>query len=238
LLDDSIERFIDRKDYAYNFTYFGLTLPLKSRRLISINGHFSGSNKSNDIRNLFKHCNTNKLQKFFFSDDKFYIVIPMNPKKTNSGGRPNHVDYVANLISPFGILFGLTIKSGSKTSSEENEGDAFTPIEKIVTTGISSGNTYTFKDKDGNGLTFTASSSGTVEIYLIKMIDLGNDSFFTDFNVAFIGSEKQVLKIATAGKSFVLGLDPGEDLDTRFNSGSASIPSNTTFNFRDGFNAE
>lgn len=241
VFDDAVDKFIEQKDYNYSFSYFGVTKGIKSRRNISINGFFddtgSGS-KITDIRALMKHCNDNNLKKLYFSDTLFYIVIPQNCKVTHAGGRTMFRDYVANFISPFGILFSSTQKDGIKTDADKNEGNVFTPIEKIITTSASSGSTYTYKDKDGNGFSIAATASGTLTIYLIKLQDLGNDAFFTDFFYAEIGSTKQVIKLATSGQSLLLGLDSDESLATRFNTGSASIPANTTFYFRDGYSSE
>jgi hypothetical protein len=241
VVDISVNKFIDQRAYNYSFTYFGVTKGIKSTTSIVINGFFDDSgtgNKVDNIRDLFKHCNDNKLKKFYFSDDYFYIVIPQQPKVTYTGGRTMFRDYVASFISPFGILFSTTQKDGIKTDSDKNAGNVFTPIEKIITTSATSGTTYNYKDKDGNGFSIVANASGTLTVYLIKLDDLGNDSFFTEFFYAEIGTTKQVVKLATEGKSLVLGLDADETLATRFNTGSASVPANTTFYFRDGYSSE
>lgn len=236
--DDSINKFVEQKDYRYGFTYFGTTLPTKSKRSIIMTGHFSGASKATHYQDLSKHVNDYKLKKLYFSSDKFYIVIPQQVKKTNSGGRTNFIDYVASFISPFGILFSDAQKNGGKTSAEDNEGNVQTLIEKIITTSVTSGNTYTYKDKAGNGFKFKANASGTATIYLIYQVDYGNDSYMTEFFHCLIGSTKQVLTLATEGQSMVLRLDAGETLNTRFNTGSADTPANTTFYFRHGYSGE
>ena len=236
--DDSLNKFVEQKDYRYGFTYFGTTLPAKSRRSIIMTGHFSGASKSTHYQALSKHVSDYQLKKLYFSTDKFYIVIPQQVKKTNTGGRTNFIDYVASFTSPFGILFSDAQKSGGKTSAEDNEGNVFTLIEKIVTTSVTSGNTYEYKDKAGNGFKFTANATGTATIYLIYQVDYGNDTYMTEYIHCLIGSTKQVLALATEGKSMVLGLNAAETLNTRFNTGSASIPANTTFYFRHGYSGE
>lgn len=239
VFDVSVNKFLEQKPYNYSFTYFGVTKGIKSTTSIVINGFFDDSgtgNKVDNIRDLFKHCNDNKLKKLYFSDDYFYIVIPQQPKVTYTGGRTMFRDYVANFISPFGILFSNTQKNGSETSSNKNAGNVFTPIEKIIKENAVDGVEYTFKDKDGNGFKIVANGDGDLTIYLIKLDDLGNDSFFTEFLYAEIGGTKQVVKLAIEGKSLLLGLDSDESLNTRFSGGS--VPSNTTFYFRDGYSSE
>jgi len=242
VFDDSVDKFLEQKDYNYSFSYFGVTKGLKSRRNISINGFFddTGSgDKVSDIRDLMKHCNDNKLKKLYFDDDRFYIVIPQNCKVTHAGGRTMFRDYVANFISPFGILFSSSQKDGDYNDADENKGNVFTPIEKIITTNPTEDTEYTFKDKEGNGFSITANTGGDdLTIYLIKLQDIGNDAFFTDFFYADIDGTKQVIKLATSGKSLLLGLEADETLNTRFNTGSADVPANTTFYFRDGYSSE
>ena len=241
VFDDEIQKFIDQRDYNYAFSYFGLTKGIKNKRNIAINGFFDDSgtgSKVVNIRALLKHANDNKLKKLYFTDSNFYIVIPRGGKVTHSGGRTMFRDYVANFVSPFGILFSNSQKNGIYTAVDANAGNVYTPIEKIITTSVSSGSTYTYKDKDGNGFTIDATASGTLTIYLIKMQDLGSDSYITEYIYAIIGTTKQLIKLATSGKSLLLGLDAAETLATAFNSGSASVSANTTFYFRDGYSAE
>lgn len=241
VFDDSIAKFVEQKDFNYSFSYFGVTRGIKSRRNIVINGFFDDSgtgDKESNIKDLMKHCNDNNLKKLYFSDDRFYIVIPTGAKVTHSGGRTMFRDYVANFVSPFGILFSNNQKDGAYNDADKNEGNVFTPIEKITTTSVTSGSTYTYKDKDGNGFEIKANASGTLNIYLIKFEDIGSDAYFTEYLYADIGGTKQVLKLATSGQTMTLGLDADESLNTRFNTGSAAIPSNTTFYFRDGYSAE
>ena len=240
VFDDSVIKLVDQKDYSYAFSYFGVTKGVKSKRNIAINGFFddtgSGDKEAN-IQALMKHCNDNKLKKLFFSDSKFYVVIPQTCKVTHSGGRTMYRDYVANFISPFGILFSSTVKDGARTSNEENEGNVFTPIEKIVTTSINASTTYTYQDSNNNGFKFTtgAGVSGTATIYLIKMLDLGSDSFITEYLYVEVNGTKQVVSLATEGKSMLLGLDAGSTITSEF---SSSVPTNSTIYFRDGYSSE
>jgi len=233
----ALERFIDKRTFPYSFGYYGLTAPVKSRQSINLVGHFDGSTKESDYRSLAKHVNENKLKKLYFGTDKFYICLGLSISRTHSGGRTNFIDYVANFESPFGILFGDTQRSGSNTSSEDNEGNVPTPIEKITGT-VSSGSPVTIKDGDGNGFTFTPSASGTVTINLIELLDVGSDNFFTDYLVAKISTTRQILASATAGKSMFLFLDPAETLNTLFTGGTVSGITSPTFFFRDGWSGD
>jgi len=230
-------KYVDQRDFPYNFSYFGTTNPLKTRLSFTITGHFSSTNKSTNFRSLAKFGNSNKLMKFYMdpsSPDRFAIVIPNAPERTDTGNRTNFVDYVMLMTSPFGILFDETQQSGVYNGSDSNAGDVFAPIEKI--TGTTSAGTVTIKDKDGNGITFTSSGGATV-IYLIYQTDLGANNLFTEYIYAEVGGTKQVLAVATDGQEMVTGLDPGETLTTRFNSGSSSIAgfsAGPTFFFRNG----
>lgn len=238
VFDDNIDKFTEQKDYAYAFSYFGTTDRLKNRRIITINGHFDGTNKTSNYQELSKHCSDHKIKKLYFSTDKFYICIPRTCKKTNSGGRTNFIDYAASFTSPFGILFSDTQKSGSYNStSDSNEGNVATPIEKI-TVSVTSGNTYNFQDKDGNGFNITVNVTGTLTIYIIKQTTLSADAFFTEYIYADVDGTKQVVSLANSGKSLILQLDSGETLNTRFNSGSANFETGATIYFRDGYSAE
>jgi len=236
VFDDTVDKFVDQQDYIYGFSYFGLTAPIKSKRIINITGHFSGATKDTNYRALAKHMADNKLKKLYFSTDKFYIVVPRTVKKTQSGGRTNFVDYVAGFISPFGILFSDTQKSGLYDSAEENEGNIFTPIEKI-TGSVTNGVAVEISDDDGNGLAFTPTATGTLTIYLVKMDDIGSDNYFTEYFYAVVGGTKQILSVANTNKSMILGLDASQSLATLFTGGTITGIT-PTFYFRDGFSHE
>lgn len=236
VFDDSIDKFIQQTDYAYNFSYFGTTKPFKSKRPLIINGHFSGASKSTYYQTLALHMNSNNIKKFYFSTGKFYIVIPQTVKKTHSSMRTNFIDYVGSLISPFGILFDNTQQSGLKAGAQDNQGNAWTPIEKI-TGSVVSGQTVTIEDNDGNGFTFVASATGTFTMYLIYNVDMGSDMYFTEYIYGVIGTTRQKLKKSNSGKSMLLGIAAGDDLNDTF--GTATITNITaTFYFRNGYTSD
>lgn len=242
VFDATIDPFLDIIKYKYAFTTLGMVKPLMSTQNLVINGHFDGANKNTEYMNFLKHVNNNKLQKLFFSSSKFYIVAPQQAKKTNSGGRTMFIDYVANFLSPLGILFSSSQKSGAKTSTDDNDGNVPTPIE-MMTASVTSGHTYIIKDKDGNGLTFTASETGTITIKLISLVYLGGDSYITNYLDVKVGTTAQVKTVATTGYSMLILLDPHETLANRMNTGSAAVTDNggawdVTFYWRDGYSSE
>ena len=235
--DDTLIKFTDQRDYAYAFSYFGVTNPLKSKKSIIINGHFDGTTKNTEYAALFRMCNSNKIRKIYFGTTKFHIVFPIDCKKTNTGGRTNFIDYISSFISPFGILFDDTQKSGNASASDENQGDMITPIEKI-TGSVSVSDIVTIKDADGNGFIFTATGTGTVTIYLVKLLDIGSDNFFTEYIYAEIGGTRQVLARATANKSMILALETGESLNDLFSGGAVTNITTPLFYFRDGHSTD
>lgn len=237
VFDDGVGKFVDEKDIPYHFTYFGTTMSIKSKRDIVISGHFDGSNKEADYRALSKHVNSNQLKKFFFDDDKFFVVIPKTCKRTHSGGRTNFIDYVANFVSPFGLLFGKTLKSGSNSSAEKNEGNVDTPILEI-TGSVTGGTAVVINDKDGNGFEFNPSATGSMTLSLIKMVDLGGEMFFSEYLYCVVGSAKQVLNVSDVTKSMFLKLGSDESLSTLFGGGTISGVSSLLFKFRDGYSSD
>jgi len=245
VFDDSIERFVSIRKYNYAFTYYGLTDQIKSPRKISITGHFSGATKESDYKALAKHCSENKLKKLYFSSDKFMIVIPTNCKRTHSGGRTNFIDYVANFTSPFNVLFSASQKNGNNTSSEKNDGNISTPIEKITGT-VDDGDTVIIKTGDGDGIEFTVDAGGntgaSLTIYLIKLTDLGGDIYITEYYyavVSYSGTDYvQKLKNADVNGNMIISLPAGTSLNTLFSGGSVSNITNPTFYFRDGYSSD
>jgi len=240
---DGVGKFLDQKDYAYAFSYFGLTDTIKSRRSLICAGHFDGSTKASNYQDLSKHGNEAKIKKLYFSSTKFFIGFMSNVKRTHTGGRTNFIDYVFGFISPFGILFDDTQQSGLKADADANGGNVPTPIEEI-TGSVTLNDDIIIKDKDGNGYTLTASATGTLTIKLITLTDIGSDNKFTSYIEGTIGSAVQKLSVATNNKSMLLQLDAAETLNTRFNTGSAEISINTvatnvfTFKFRAGYSSD
>jgi len=228
--------FIDRKDLPYAFTFLGWNRGIKSRQVIGLNGHFDGTTRNSDYQNLQLNFNDFKLKKLYFAADKFYIGRGVTVQKTPSGVRPNHIDYVATFLSPFGILFDNTQKSGLSNSAEKNEGNVETPIEQI-TGSVTSGQVVHIEDKNGNGIEFTASATGTFTLYLIYVTTFNNDQYIVEYLYGEIGGTKQVLKQADTSGNMLITLQSDESLNTLFTGGTISNIT-PTFKFRDGHTSE
>jgi len=230
VFDDQLMKFVDQKDIPYAFTYLGVSNPLKSKRNIVINGFFHGTDKDTNFRTLVKHVNDNKLKKLYFGTDKFMIVMPTTIKRTHTGGRTNFIDYVANFTSPIGVLFSDTQKSGDVTDSDENEGNVTTPIEYVEGSVIAS-QTVQLYDNDENGFELTASQSGTLKVYLITLVDVGSDNFYTQYYYAEIGGNEQTIRPYNNDKSIFLQLNSSEALSTLTKNNLSS----ETIKFRDAY---
>jgi hypothetical protein len=241
VFDASIDPFMDMQRYKYTFSIIGLANPLMSTHHIVITGHFDGSGKEGNFQDLMEHMNSNQIQQLFFeASTKFYLCLPQQCKKTYSGTRTNFIDYVATFISPFGIVFGSTQKSGAAASTDDNDGNVATPIEKIVG-GVTSGSLVTVKDVDGNGFTFTPTGTGTMTMLLMTMNYLGGDAYMTSYIDVKVGTTKQVLAVATNAKSLLLTIPSGGTLASRMTgTGSAvtGFTSGPTFYWRDGWSSE
>lgn len=241
--DVQTDNFVDQQNFAYAFSYFGMTNPIKNKQSGIIKGHFDGASKLSNYRSLSAHFNSNKLKRLYFGSDKFMIVVPQGIKRTHLGGRTNIVDYVATFISPFGILFDDTQKSGDETgtgSDKTNEGNVTTPVEKIECT-VTGGSSFTLADKDNNGFTGTANGSGSVDLimYLVTMEDMGSDNYITSYIYVTTDGDATAIKTSTSGKSMLLRIEADEDLGTAMNSGSNnSGVSAITYFFRDGWSGD
>ena len=230
VFDDQLLKFVDQKDIPYAFTYLGVSNPIKSKRSVVINGFFYGTDKNTDFRDLVKHCNDNKLKKLYFADDKFMVVMPTQVKRTHSFGRTNFIDYVANFTSPFGVLFSDTQKSGGTSSSQYNAGNVTTPVE-FVQGSVINGQTVSLRDNNSNGFKFEADHTGTLKVYLITMLDIGSDNYYSTYYYATIGGFEQTLRPYDNSKSMFIQLEPNEALNTL----TASNLSSATIKFRDAY---
>jgi len=238
--DASVSKFVDKKEFSYNYTHYGLSNELMSPTQYNLSGHTDGSSKNDDFRSISRHFNESKLKKLYFSSDKFAIIIPGGAKRTFRGGRTNFIDYAASGESPFSILFdehGGTPKSGGSSSSAENEGNTTTPILEITGTPTNTSE-VTVSDGDGNGFKFTPTSASATTIKLITLTTLGADNVFTEYFYADIGGTRQKLKAATSGKRLWFQLSPGQTLSNLFSGGSISANFTPTFKFRDGWSGE
>lgn len=226
---------VEQRNMPYAFTFLGLTSPIRSSIAIGINGHFDGANKNTDYRSLVKQINSPTMLRLYFenSHDKFYLCTGSAIQKVPAGTRPLHTDYVGNFFSPFGILFDDTQQNGSKTSSNSNDGDMVTPIEKI-TGSVTNGQTVTIKDKNDNGFLFIADATGTMTYRIIKIVSPDNVTHMAQYMYVDIDGTEQPIKVASTSGSEMLMLEPGESLNDIFTGGTVTNIT-PTFYFRNGW---
>lgn len=228
--------FVDRQDLPYTFTHLGWNRRIKTRQTLGLNGHFDGSTRNADYRRLVANFTDHQLKKFYFADDKFYIGRGIQVKKTPSGLRPNHIDYIATFLTPFGILFDNNQKSGNSSSATVNAGNVDTPIEFIEGT-VTSGATVTIKDGNNNGIAFTASGSGTATVYLINAVSSNNDQYLLEYWRVEVDGVKQVVELADTSGNEIITLAPGQSLSALFTGGTITNIT-PTFLFRNGWSSE
>jgi hypothetical protein len=140
---------------------------------------------------------------------------------------------VAVFFSPLGLLLDATQTSGAYNSSNKNDGDMITPIEKI-TGSVSSGVAVTIKDKNNNGFTFTPSATGTMVYNLAKVVSDDNTVYLVEYAYVIVGTTKQIIQNASTSGDLFLKLNPGESLNDIFATGTITAIT-PTFYFRDGW---
>lgn len=231
-------KFTDQRNLPYSFTFLGFTSPIKSSINITLNGHFDGSTKNSNYRELVQKVNNPILLKLFFenSHDKFYLCTGMNVQKVPTGTRPLHTDYVASFFSPFGMLFDATQQSGLKTGSDSNDGDIVTPIEKI-TGSVTNGVTVTIKDKNDNGFTFTPTVTGTMTYYIVRIVSDDNVVFLTEYQYVEVNGTSYAISNASTSGDLMLKLEVGESLNDIFTGGTV-VGITPTFFFRNGWSSD
>ena len=180
------------KDYNI-FASGGGSLP----KGIVLDGFLHGSSRWTNFRLLSKHFGQSKiLKKLYFESDKFYIGLGKQIKQTNSGGRTNFVDYVANFQTVINLLFGNTLRT-----SGTNAGNAITYVEKIVGTVTNGSVDVTVTDGLGNSFSIDSSIFATgqeVIMNLVTMVDVGNGVNVTTFRyVTVAGSRVTRVKTLT-----------------------------------------
>lgn len=237
-VDFVTNKFIDNRPLPYSFTFLGFSSPIKSSIDIGINGHFDGTTKNNDYKSLVKKINAPELVKLYFenNNDKFYLCTGSTIQKVHAGNRPLHLDYVGRFFSPFGILFDDTQQSGNSSSSNSNDGNIITPIEKI-TGSVSSGVSVKIEDKDGNGFAFTPNATGTMTYYLVKVTSEDNTTYLTEYAYVEINGTRQIISNASTSGDIFLKLNEGDSLNDIFLGGSISGIT-PTFYFRNGWTSD
>lgn len=242
VFDDASNFFMQVTNFPFNDKHIVITTGSLNPKNISLQGYFSGSSKEDNYRDLLKKTSSPALKKFYFDDNRFYIVMSSQFKKTHSGGRTNFLDYVGSLTTPIPFVFSSTQKSASYNGSVwtdgtgTNAGKHKTFIEKIVVTlsGGSSGDTLTFKDNNIGGLTVTLPSyinGDTLTIYLIKMVE-SNGYYTTEYWYSLKDTTPTQRGTASGRSNMDLVLSPSERIDTYTVSGTANY-SNIVFYWRD-----
>lgn len=195
---------------------------------IILTGHLSGSSKLTNYRLLALHFAENqKLKRLFWETDKFYLGVGRQIKQTNSGGRTNFIDYVANFETIIGILFGNTAKT-----SGTNGGNTTTFIEKITGTVTSGASDITATDATNSWLIPSAvlTTGQAIVVWFVSMVDAGNSIFTSEYNYTTIAGT-QTKSIRTTAGSGILQLAPTINVSTI----TITNLSSKVVTFRDGW---
>ena len=221
-------------DVRSNFTdteysYFDNKILVSSGSIAPANliltGHFSGSTRWTDYRNLSSHFgSSHKLKKLYFESDKFYIGVGKELKKTHSGGRTNFIDYVFNFSAVLGGVYGDTLKTEGT-----NAGNRSTYVFEI--TGMTNGSNVTLEDSFGNVITVTNTTTGQPFKYsLVKMVDSGRGIFVSEYGYVEIDGNHTRQVTNTDGFG-LLRIGAGANVSTIFTSNLTS----PVIKFRDGY---
>lgn len=242
--DATINKFVDQRTIPYSFTYLSFTSPIKSPINITLNGKFIDSTKNTDYSSVMALVNNHIMLKLYYQNDysKFYLCTGVTLQKIHAGVRPTQVDYVGSFFSPFGLLFDETQQNGNNTSSNSNDGNVATPIEKITGTVTAAG-LVTIKDGNGNGFKFTPSQSGTMTYYLVKMNTDDNMVHIAEYMYVQVDDgggtiEKQVLLNADTSGDILLTIAAGDELNDTFTGGTVSGITSPLFYFRNGWSSD
>ncbi len=231
VFDDNIEgnaQFTNILFQKYHIVVGGGGISPKS---VIINGHFDGATKDSNYQDLSKHFSQNdKLKRLYFESDKFYLGIGETIKQTQSGGRTNFVDYVANFKTILGILLDDT-----EASSGTNDGNVRTFITEITGTVTSGASDITLTDNHGNQLTIPASvltTGNAIVLKLVSMIDSGDGVNISEYNVLTVAGTQTRAVSVTDGLG-ILVLDAGENVSTI----TTTNLTNPVVKFRNGWSA-
>lgn len=223
---------VDEVDYQSNHIFTsGAGIKPKS---IVLSGHFSGTTKDSDFRNLNKHFlfESNKLKKLYWADDRFTLGFGVDCKGINTGGRVNFLDYVAGFKQVFPIYFGTT-----QHTTATNAGDVATPVEEI-TANYTSGN-VTLSDNRGHSFSIDSSKLTNVtqiRYSMVKMSNSGSGVFITEYGfleVFRLGVWEELKQIVSTGNYGVLEIDAGSDYTDITTTNLSSV----VIKYRDAFTA-
>lgn len=201
-----------------------------SPKQLVLTGHFSGTNKDTNYRDLSAHFHeSHKLKKLYFESDKFYLGVGRQIKQTRAGGRTNFIDYVATFETLIGILFGNT-----QRTSGTNAGNTTTFIEEITGTVTNGASDVTVTDGT-NSLKIPASALSTNDAIVIKFVsmqDSGSGIYVSEFNYTTIAGTA-TNQLQTTGGSGLIQLASGTNVSTITTGNLTSA----TIKFRDGYTA-
>jgi len=212
VLDDNIEGNAQFTNIGFQKRHIVVGGGGISPKSVIINGHFDGATKDSDYQNLSKHFSQNdKLKRLYFESNKFYLGIGETIKQTQSGGRTNFVDYVANFRTILGILLDDT-----EASSGTNGGNVRTFVTEITGTVTNGAIDVTLTDNHGNQLTIPNSAFATgnaIVLKLVSMIDSGDGVFVSEYNVTTIAGTQTNTISVTDGLG-ILVIDAAENVST------------------------
>lgn len=176
---------VDYQRYHYFISGGGI-----NPKMVVLTGEFHGTSKNTNYLALSKHFSeSQKLKKLYWEDDKFYLGVGNNIKKTHAGGRINFIDYVANFQTIVGVLFSNTQKTHTNGGAHQtNAGNTTTFVEEISGTYDGTGDVV-ISDSLGNQVTVPASAFSGAQAFVltfVKMVDSGDGIYVTEYNYVTI----------------------------------------------------
>lgn len=223
---------VDYQRYHYFISGGGI-----NPKMVVLTGEFHGTSKNTNYLSLSKHFSeSQKLKKLYWEDDKFYLGVGNNIKKTHAGGRINFIDYVANFQTIIGVLFSNTQKTYTNGGAHAtNAGNTTTFVEEIAGTYDGSGDVV-ISDSLGNQVTVPASAfSGSQAFVLtfVKMVDSGDGIYVTEYNYVTIAGT-QTNKVQTTDGLGMLQIASGLTTSTLT---VTNLNAGWTAKFRDAYTA-
>lgn len=223
---------VDYQRYHYFISGGGI-----NPKMVVLTGEFHGTSKNTNYLALSKHFSeSQKLKKLYWEDDKFYLGVGNNIKKTHAGGRINFIDYVANFQTIIGVLLSNTQKTYTNGGSHQtNAGNATTFVEEIAGTYDGTGDVV-ISDSLGNQVTIPASAfSGSQDFVLtfVKMVDSGDGIYVTEYNYVTIAGT-QTNKVQTTDGLGMLQIASGLTTSTLT---VTNLNAGWTAKFRDAYTA-
>ena len=210
-------------------------------KVLVITGRISGATRNAEFRELCKHflLEDQKLKKFYFEDDKFYLGHGITCRKTNSGEAVGFINYVATFKVLLPVVFSNTQKVANSGSAETNQGNLYTYVEEVSGQVANGSVDVTITDSFGYIITIPSSKINTNDNLVIKLVSMksvGGGVKYTFYNYLTINAtETNGLKDNRYG---ALKMEEG---DVAGGGGSPDIvPTNLnswSIKFRDGYAA-